>query len=142
MNRQTDLTELFNDYAAVSLGPEPENLARFYAPSFLAAGPKGSATFDNDDAFLAWLRQVHDFNAQSGMTAMEAVGVDETPMGDDFVMATVRWASRFRQTGDEPIEFEISYVLHLTDAGARIVAYISHEDQEAVMTQRGLLPET
>src|SRR5262249_32853115 len=65
-------------YARVSLGSEPEKLADFYDTSFLAAGPKGGATFKNDESFLAWLRGLRAVNVKSGVISM---AVDETGAG-------------------------------------------------------------
>ena len=66
---------------------------------------------ENDEAFLEWLRQVHEFNRGNGMTAMEGDEVLETPLSAAYSIASVRWAATFRKTGDEPMRFRISYVL-------------------------------
>ena len=139
MNREEKLRDFFQRYALVSLGPEPEKLADLYDTSFLAAGPKGGAAFKNDEAFLAWLREVHAFNMKSGMTSMEVGGVEETPVGGGYTLVTVEWAATFRQTHDAPIRFRISYLLRQSEEGLKVAAYISHEDQEDVMRARGLL---
>lgn len=139
MSTHTDYRAFFQQYAALSLGDEPEKLASLYAESFLAAGPTGGAAFQNDEAFLGWLRQVHEFNDQSGMAAMEVIDVRETPISGDYALVTVRWGARFRKTGEETIEFDISYILHLSDGGPRVAAYISHEDQEEAMRAHGLM---
>jgi hypothetical protein len=139
VNQDFVSTDFFRQYAVTSLGAEPERLAAFYDQSFLAAGPGGGAAFSNDEGFLAWLRQVHEFNLKSGMTSLEVVATRDTPISDEYKLVTVRWGALFRKTGEERIQFEISYILHLNDEGPRIAAYISHEDQEAVMSSRGLL---
>jgi hypothetical protein len=139
MNREEKLRDFFQQYALVSLGPEPEKLADMYDTSFLAAGPKGGAAFKNDEAFLSWLREVHAFNARSGMTSMVVGGVEETPVGGGYTLVTVEWAATFRQTHDAPIRFRISYLLRQSEEGLKVAAYISHEDQEDVMRARGLL---
>lgn len=138
MDRQKLLMDFFGQYARVSLGPEPEKLAGMYDGSFLAAGPKGGAAFTNDETFLAWLRQVSDFNRESGMTGMRVDSVTEALISDDYTMVTVGWAATFRKTGDEAIRFAISYILHQSDGALKIAAYISHEDQADAMRARGL----
>jgi hypothetical protein len=139
MSSEPSLRRLFEEYASTSLGPAPEELARFYGDSFLVAGPGGSAAFQNDDQFLAWLSQVHEFNEQAGMRSLEVVSVAETPVSHEYSLVRVEWGARFLKTGDELIQFEISYLLRLTQETPKIVAYISHEDQEEVMKARGLL---
>jgi hypothetical protein len=136
---QTNLTDFFRDYAATTLGPSPETLADAYDRHFLAAGPKGAATFENNERFVTWLRQLHEFNRNSGMLSMTVINIDETLLSPDYTIATVEWGTRFRQTGDEQIAFKISYILRLVEGAPKIIAYISHEDQEDVMRARGLL---
>ncbi len=140
MSRQDRLATFFRQYAATSMGAAPEELAACYDSSFVAAGPEGGAAFQNDEAFRRWLQQVHDFNERAGMTALEVVAVRETPVSEAYVLATVRWGARFRTTGDERIEFEISYLLRLDGDAFRVAAYVSHEDQEAAMRAHGLVP--
>jgi hypothetical protein len=137
--REEKLRDFFRRYALVSLGPEPEKLAEFYDSSFLAAGPKGGAAFKNDEAFLAWLREVHTFNVRSGMTSMTVNQVDETTISDDYTLAMVEWAATFQRTGDTPIRFRISYLLRQSGEDWKVAAYISHEDQEDAMRAHGLL---
>jgi hypothetical protein len=139
IKREEQLRTFFGRYATVSLGPDPEKLAEFYDTSFLAAGPKGGAAFNNDTAFLSWLREVHDFNVHSGMTSLAAGGIEEIPVSADYTLATVAWAATFRKTGDAPIPFSISYLLRLSGAELKVAAYISHEDQEETMRASGLL---
>src|SRR5690606_3883435 len=74
----------FERYASLSTGPHPEQLAALYDESFFVAAPKGSAAFRNDAAFHEWLRQVHDFNAQTGMTSLAPVELDVVSVGPQF----------------------------------------------------------
>ena len=138
-DRQEQLHDFFREYAALSLGGDPASLAGLYEASFLAAGPKGGAAFKNDEAFLAWLRELHAFNARTGMTSMSVAEVREIPVGAGYSLATVTWAATFHRTGAAPIRFQISYLLHDVASRPRIAAYISHEDQEDAMRAHGLL---
>jgi hypothetical protein len=134
------LHQFFRDYAAVSFGPDPEKLAAFYADGFLVAGPQGSAAFRNDEQFLAWLRQLHDFNQASGMTGMRVVSIEEQRLSALFTIATVEWGATFQKTGDDVITFKISYILQEEqDATFKVLGYLSHEDQMEAMRARGLL---
>ncbi len=133
------LRAFFSSYAAAALGPEPEKLAAFYGDSFLVAGPQGSAAFKNDDQFLGWLRQVHEFNQASGMEAMEVIAVAGQPLSDQFLIATVEWGAMFKKTCDERITFKISYILQEQDGSFKVLGYISHEDQMEAMREKGLL---
>jgi len=139
MNREEALRDYFQQYARVSLGPEPEKLADFYDTSFLAAGPTGGAAFKNDESFLVWLGKVRAFNVKCEMISMAVDEISETLVGAGYTLVTVTWAATFRRTGNTPIRFRISYLLRESAANLKVAAYISHEDQEDVMRANGLL---
>jgi hypothetical protein len=136
-SREKQLRDYFQRYGGVTLGSEPEQLAQFYEPSFLAAGPKGGAAFKNDESFLAWARELHASNVKSGLTSMAVEEIAETPVSAGYTLVTVKWAATFRRTGETPIQFSISYLLR-ESGSLKVAAYISHEDQEEVMRAKGL----
>lgn len=138
-SRQQKLREYFERYANVSLSPDPTRLSGFYDASFLVAGPKGGAAFNNDDSFLAWLRELHAFNVRTGLTSMTVNDIHEVPVGAGYSLVTVTWAATFQRTGATPIQFAISYFLREAESGLKVAAYVSHEDQEDAMRARGLL---
>lgn len=138
-SRQEQLHEYFSRYASLALGPDPAQLAELYDASFLAAGPKGGAAFRNDESFLAWLRELHAFNARTGMSSMTAGEIREMPVGAGYSLVTVTWAATFQRTGATPIRFTISYLLRETESHPKVAAYISHDDQEEMMRAHGLL---
>jgi hypothetical protein len=132
-------TQYFGEYAAASLSGQPETVAAFYATAFIAAAPKGSQVFQNDPAFLDWLRGVQTGNQAAGMAGLEVVGIEESRISDDYTMITVEWGARFHKTGYQLITFRIAYILELHGQRPQILAYISHEDQDEVMKREGLL---
>lgn len=138
-DRQAQLHEYFSRYASLALGPDAAQLAELYDASFLAAGPTGSAAFRNDESFLAWLRELHAFNARTGMTSMTVGEIHEMPVGAGYTLVTVTWAATFQRTGATPIRFTISYLLREVESGLKVAAYISHDDQEDAMRAHGLL---
>jgi len=133
------LDDFFADYAARSLGEAPESLAPLYADTFIVAGPEGSHAFPNDDQFIAWLRQMADFNRAHGMRVLRPLAVREATLSPLHALATVTWGAQFERTGDEVIEFEIAYLLERTAEAWRILAYISRADQAAEMARLGLV---
>lgn len=132
------LADFFARYAERSLGESPEAIAAAYAPSFFMAGPKGSGVFQNDAAFLEWLRGVHAFNEKTGLRALRALSVDGEVLSPTHALARVRWASRYAKTGEREITFDITYVMERTADSWRILGSISHEDQDEVMRTFGL----
>ena len=138
MNKDT-LRLFFEGYSEASMSSNSAVLASYYADAFIASGSTGSAAFENDEQFLAWLGQVFEFNQSVGMRSLEVVSIHETPISDHHAFATVEWGAKFEKTGDERICFEISYLLRFSEGKPLILAYISHEDQEATMKAWGII---
>jgi hypothetical protein len=134
------IAQFFGRYAVAVMVPEPAAIAAFYAPGFVAAGPEGSATFANDDAFIEWLRGVHAFNQRAGMTGIEVVAVEERRLSERHTLATVEWGARFVKTGAELIRFAITYLVESDGESWKVLAYVSHLDQTKEMERLGLLP--
>lgn len=130
---------LFRGYGAAALEGAPERIAAYYAESFIAGGPQGSAVFRNNERFVDWLTQLRQFNLSSGMTAMTLVSIkDSKSLSSRHQLVTVEWGTQFEKTGERPITFEISYLLEGSGEDWKILAYISEKDQEEEMQALGL----
>jgi hypothetical protein len=134
-----ELTSFFERYAHISTGPRPEDLAPFYAPTFIVGGPKGSQAFTNDASFLAWLRQVADGTRAAGLRSMRPLAASGQALSAIHTLATVRWGAQFARTGERVIAFTIAYLLERHDDAWLILAYLSEEDQEDAMKREGLM---
>lgn len=131
--------EFFNNYGSLSLAKDPQALAALYADNFIAAGPKGSMVFANDEKFIEWLVQVQQFNEKTGMEKLNVVRVTDTPIGEAYTSATVTWSAFFGKKINQAVEFDITYILRNEKNSHRVVMYVSHEDQEEVMKKKGLI---
>jgi hypothetical protein len=130
----------FRDYAVASVESPVEQIPPFYADNFIASGPRGSAVFKNDERFLEWLGQVHQFNQRIGMVSMEVVSVEErVSLSSRHILVSVEWGARFTKTGDRLITFRIAYLMEKAEDKWRILAYVSEKDQEDEMQESGLL---
>lgn len=116
-----DVRAFFERHAEASLGAEPAALAAMYGPSFLVAGPKGSAAFANDARFLEWLAGVRAFHDAHGMRALEVLDVGSVPLSPIHRLATVRWGAKF-DPGERSIDVRISYLRELAPRGPQILA--------------------
>ena len=132
------LSDFFTRYAELSLRPQPEALARLYAPTFIVGGPQGSRAFANDLRFTEWLREVGTFNREHGMRSLTAISIRDAGLSPLHTLATVTWGARFEKTGDRLIEFEISYLLEKSAEAWRVLSYVSRSDQDAEMAKEGL----
>jgi hypothetical protein len=134
-----ELMAFFQRYADASIHGEPPAMAALYGPTFLVAGPKGSAAFTNDEKFLRWLSDLHTFNARQGMTSMTPVTANGSQLTPIHVLARVTWAARFATTGTRDITFDISYVLERSGDSWKVLGYFSETDQEDEMKKLDLL---
>ncbi|WP_118972924.1 hypothetical protein [Taibaiella koreensis] len=139
MKNITELKEFFEQYGVVSCSDDVQPLAGFYADSFIVAGPEGSAAFHNDEHFARWLDQLREGNERSGLKGMQIVAFNEFPISDQYKGATITWGAQFEKTGEELIQFNITYFVHLLDEVPKIIMYISERGQEALMQEKGLL---
>jgi len=138
-DRESMIKNFFENYASVSMKSEPDLHADFYADDFIAAGPSGSAVYKNDAQFIEWLKRIYDFNKTTGMESIAAISVHDNPISGQYSLASVEWGAKYKKTGEELINFEITYLLQFLENRIKIIAYISHEDQEKVMKERGIL---
>jgi len=133
------IREFLTEYETLSIGKDLQGLSRMYADDFIVAGPKGAMAFKNDKKFKEWLKQLGQSNEDTGLKSMKIQNIIITPVGENYGSALATWGARFDKTGDKLIEFDITYILYLDEAGPKIVMYITHEDQETVMKKNGLL---
>lgn len=129
----------FKEYAIASTQGTPEEIAKFYSPSFIIASKTESQAYTNDDNFLKWLDEVHQFNLKSGLERMEAIDIKTNPVGENFIQATVTWEAFYSKLSGKGISFDMHYVLNSTTEGFKIVLYISEQDQEQLMKMYGLI---
>ncbi|MGF6847030.1 hypothetical protein QFZ51_002265 [Chitinophaga sp. W3I9] len=135
----TSFTDFFTTYGRASLGNDTSIIASCYAENFMAAGPSGSMTFKNDEKFTQWLEEMFKFNHKVGMQEMKVIKVETSPMGKYYTRALVRWGAVFSKNPEEVIEFEITYILHHLNDALKIIMYISHENEEDVLKEKGII---
>ena len=75
---------------------------------------------------------------------LPGVALAATPLDAHYTMARVHWHLRFEKTSGAPqdFRFHITYFLFDPDSGTgpKVAFYISHEDEQKVMREAGLLP--
>jgi hypothetical protein len=133
------VTQFFEEYASLSLSANAEQLARRYAENFIFATKNHSAAFQNDEKFVEWLNGLFEFNKKTGLQKMEVKNIDSIKIGEYFTKATVTWGSTFLKKPEEVISFDLHYILDHSGDDFKIILYISEEDQEQLMKEKGLL---
>jgi hypothetical protein len=58
-------------------------------------------------------------------------------------MAKIHWRMTFEKQAGQPLDFKffITYFLYDQGDGPKVAFWISHDDEEQVMREAGLLPE-
>jgi hypothetical protein len=133
------IERLFADYGKSFDALEMRRVAQLYAKDFVAAGPKGTIS-QSRDTFLANADKAAEFYRSVGQESAEMRSARETWFGDKYAMVTIHWAVRFK-TILQPVEFDVSYLVQLTDEKPQIILFISHEDEEEAMRKLGLLAQ-
>ena len=54
---------------------------------------------------------------------------------------TVHWSVIFEKTGEQPVEFDVSYLVQEIQDEMKIILFISHEDEFETMKKLGLQPQ-
>ena len=135
-----DIKHLFDEYAAGYNRLDAAAIPAFYAEWAMAAAPNFVGCTQNNEALLAAIEQAYAFYQSIGMCSAEILALDETTLDERYSLVRVQWATKFQRTGDEPITFAISYLVWRSSDGPRIILFISHEDELAVMRAKGLIP--
>jgi hypothetical protein len=131
--------KLFDDYERAFDALEVEKQVAFFADTFISAGPRGTIAQSRDE-FMRMSRQAAEFYRSVGQTGARIVSMEELPVSDHYSMVNVHWACTFEKTGDEPIEFDVTYFLQKTDpARPRIIMFVAHQDEEKAMQELGLI---
>jgi len=129
--------KLFEGYGKAFTALEMRRVAGLYAENFVAAGPKGVISQDRE-TFLANADKAAEFYRSVGQKSAKIKKATETWFSDKYVMVTIHWAVTFESL-TEPAEFDVSYLVQLTDDTPRIILFISHEDEQETMQKLGLL---
>lgn len=113
-----------------------------FTRSFMGADPTGVICGTNDDTFRQAILERKEFFAQIGFRSARILGKQVTPLDERYTMAKVHWHMTFRPEGREQLDFlfHITYFLFDDALGPKVAFYISHESEQQVMREAGLLP--
>jgi len=127
---------LFKDYGKAFSSLALQKTAQLYADNFIAAGPKGIMSQTRQE-FLDNADKAAEFYRRVGQQSADMLSAKETWFSENYVMVTVHWGVTFEKL-DQPVEFDVSYLVQLTGRQPKIILFISHEDEEDKMKELGL----
>lgn len=121
---------------------DPELMVSLYMAEFMAGDPNGVSCGRNDEKLRASFVQRKVFFEQIGFKRAKVLNVDATPLDDKYTMAKVHWQMTFEQEPGNPLDFRffITYFLFDSGSGPKAAFWISHDDEQKVMRDAGLIP--
>jgi len=134
------LEKLFSEYERAFDALDFKTIAKNYPDTFISAGPKGTVAQDKKD-FLSKAAQASEMYRSIGQNSARILSKKITPISDQYCMVTVHWGVKFEKTGDELIEFDVSYIVQDIDDTLSIILFIAHQDEAEAMKKLGLKPE-
>jgi hypothetical protein len=130
--------DFFGRYEEAVRAGDGQRIRPLFHDCFVAASPTGAFCGENNDALASVIENGVAFYRKLGITDLQVLSIDERWLGPANCMATVHWCALV--TGGDPMEFDVSYLLHDgVDGGLAILAWVSHEDEVEAFRARGML---
>jgi ketosteroid isomerase-like protein len=139
MDRQK-IEELFAEYENAFNKLDLKTIAQHYPDTFISAGPKGTIA-QNKKEFESKAEQAADMYRSIGQNSAKILSKKITPISNEYCMVTVHWGVTFEKTGDEVVEFDVSYIVQQLNDELSIILFITHQDEAEAMKKLGLKPE-
>ncbi|PWF43696.1 hypothetical protein [Massilia glaciei] len=140
----TDIEKFFKLYEEGANSFNPDLVTAQFTDVFLGADPNGVVCLRNDESFRKAIPERQAFFQQIGFSFAKLIRLVETPLDEHYTMAKVHWQMSFeKEQGKlQVFTFFITYFLFRSDAGLKVAFYISHDDEQKVMREAGLIPAT
>lgn len=135
------IEEFFRRYEESANTFEPELVVSQYTQTFMGADPNGVVCINNDTTFREAIPQRKSLFEKIGFKSAKVLNIDETPLDELYTMAKVHWHMVFEKEPGKPLDFKffITYFLYDPGPGPKVAFYISHEDEQKVMREAGLI---
>ncbi len=130
--------KFFKEYEKAFNALDVEKQVPMFAEHFISAGPKGSIGQSRDE-FAKLARQAADFYRKVGQTSAKILSMEETAISKEYSMVKVHWGATFQKTGDQLVEFDVTYFIQNPDTDPKIILFIAHQDEEKAMKELGLM---
>jgi hypothetical protein len=137
----TKIEAFFEQYEKGANNFDPYLVVSQFTETFMGADPNGVACIANDEKFREAIPQRAEFFKRIGFRSAKVLGLVETPLDERYTMAKVHWEMVFEKDQGEPQDFRfyITYFLFDSGSGPKVAFYISHDDEQKVMRDSGLI---
>lgn len=142
MNAMSDFDEFFAKYEKSANNFDPELLSSLYADCFTSADPNGTFCIHNDAEFKQAAVKREKLFHSLGFKSAKIIGKDVNKIDDSYTMVKVHWRMRFDNPSAKKSDFKFftTYVLATFGPALKVVFYVSHDDEQKVMKDAGLIP--
>ena len=139
----TKIEHFFARYEEGANSFDPDLVCSQYTPQFMAGGPDGVVCGRNDQGLRQEIVRRHAFFQEIGFRYAKILHVEATPLDEHYTMAKVHWHMNFEKQPGHPLDFKffVTYFLFDSGAGPKVTSWISHEDEQKVMREAGLISE-
>ncbi|MGE6698854.1 hypothetical protein ACQKH5_14250 [Hyphomonas sp. NPDC076900] len=139
--REETLRRFFQQYAKATREGDIETIAASYAPTYIETSPDTFVAWKVDDQYRKALVERHTMlQQQLGLQALDVEIVSAEEVAPLHYMARARWKMAFAKAraGNVTSLFDITYMVKIAGK-PQILAYISHESEEAVLRRDGVI---
>lgn len=135
------IDEFFARYEKGANSFDPDLMVSLYTDEFMGGDPNGVSCGHNDQSLRDAFVQRKEFFRKIGFKSARVLSVDARPLDENYTMAKVHWHMTFEKQAGNPLDFKffITYFLYDSGAGPRAAFWISHEDEQKVMHEAGLV---
>jgi hypothetical protein len=131
----------FEEYEKAFNNLDLQAITKYYPESFISGGPKGVVAH-NKKYFEEWAQKAVDFYRSIGQKSGRIISKKVIPISNEYCMVTVHWATTYEKTGDQLVEFDVSYVIQQLGDDIKVILFITHQDEQETMKKLGLQPES
>ena len=138
----TAIREFFARYEKGANSFDPDLVCSQYTDEFMEGGPNGVACGKNDEDLRNAIEKRRAFFQEIGFRSAKVLDLEETPLDGRYTMVKVHWNMVFEKEEGHPLDFKfyISYFLFDSGSGPKVAFWISHDDEQKVMREAGLIP--
>jgi|GEM_PF-2173203 len=139
--REETLRRFFQQYAKATREGDTEIIATSYAPTYIETSPDTFVAWKVDEQYRKALVERHTMlQQQLGLQALDVEIVSTEEVAPLHYMVRARWKMAFAKAraGNVTSLFDITYMVKIASK-PQILAYISHESEEAVMRRDGVI---
>lgn len=138
----TKIDEYFERYEKGANSFDPDLMCSLYTAEFMAGDPNGVSCGRNGQELRDAIVQRRKFFGQIGFRQARILGTEATPLDERYTMAKVHWHMTFEKEAGRPLDFRffVTYFLYDDGTGPKAAFWISHEDEQRVMREAGLIP--